>query len=146
MLGRGDNMQALTGARAPAIEDPDIAEWLNLLDRINIALISTEGPEARRLLRGLGPRRHAHACARLLLERERLVSEIESLGVCSLEKRNGSPPTCSFNESLHGDYVKLADAFVKCALLANQMGKISLTHWLLDRARMHQLQARFLLT
>jgi hypothetical protein len=146
MLGRGDNMEALSRTSTLSVEDSDIAEWLDLFDRLNIALESTGGPEARRIFRGLGPRRHAHAYLRLLRERQRLVVEIECLGVCSFEKRVGSAPASSFHESLHGDYVKLANAFVKCALLANQMEKISLTHWLLDRARMHQQQAKFLLT
>ena len=45
-----------------------------------------------------------------------------------------------------GDYAKLADAFVECALLATRMGNVSLTRWLLERARMHRQQALFLLT
>ena len=138
-------MEATSGATTTPLEAAEIAAWLGLFDRLNITLVSTGGPEAQRVFRGLGPRRHAHAYRRLLRERERLVVEIESLGVSTIEKR-AAPSGGAFHESLNDDYVKLAEAFVKCALLATRMGNISLTQWLLDRARVHRQQALFLLT
>ena len=138
-------MEATIGATTTPLEGSDLAAWLGLFDRLNITLVSTGGPEARRVLRGLGPRRHAHAYRRLLRERERLILEIESLGVSAIEKRT-APSGCAFHEGLNDDYAQLADAFVKCALLATRMGNIALTKWLLDRARMHRQQALFLLT
>jgi hypothetical protein len=146
MLGHGDNMEATNWETTPRLEECDIAAWLELFDLLNVTLMSTGGPEAKRVFRGLGPRRHAHACRRLVRERQRLVVEIEKLGVGSIEERLGTKGTSSFCDSLDSDYVKLADAFVKCAVLATRMGNISLTQWLLDRARTHRQQALFLLT
>lgn len=138
-------MEATIGATTTPLGEPDLAAWLDLFDRLNMTLASTAGPEARRLLRGLGPRRHEHAHLRLLRERERLIAELENLGVGSIEGRTAPSGEVALHESLDDDYVKLADAFVNCALLANRAGNISLTRWLLERARMHRQQAQFLL-
>lgn len=139
-------MEATIGATTTPLAEPDLSAWLGLFDRLNITLVSTGGPEARRLFRGLGPRRHAHAYHRLLRERERLIVEFDNLGVSSIGERTAASREVAFHESLNDDYAKLADAFVECALLATRMGNVSLTRWLLERARMHRQQALFLLT
>jgi len=136
-------------AKAPAlIEEIDIESWLHLFARLDVTLMVVGGAEALRIFRALGPQRRAHAQQHLLLERQRLILEMQGMGVCPLLE--GGTPLAS---DLPGDegtldthYELLAQAYARCAPVAERLGRFALRQWLLDRAHMHRQHALFFLT
>lgn len=136
-------------ASGPApMEVEDFPQWLHLFDRIGVTLISVSGAEAQRIFRALGPQRQAHAYQRLLLERQRLIAEMQDMGVCPLFWEEGaalaSGLSCESALDIH--YELLAQAFAQCAPIALRLERFALRHWLLARAHMHRQHALFLLT
>ena len=139
-------MEANGPAPVVLLDEADIEPWLLLLDRLNATLVSAAGPAALRIFRALGPRRRANAHRRLLRERQRLVLEIERIGVHPAEGTALHASDRPGEATLDTDYEVLADAFARCAPIAHRLGKSALRQWLLDRARMHRQHALFLLT
>ena len=139
-------MEATSPVLTSPLDEADIEPWLRLLDRLDVTLMSAGGPEALRLFRALGPRRRADAHRRLVRERQKLVVEIEAIGVRQVGGRM-QPAASPYTEGgLDTDYAKLAEAFATCATLAHRQGWNALKQWLLERARMHRLHAQFLVT
>ncbi|MDM0037928.1 hypothetical protein QTH89_15985 [Variovorax sp. J22G21] len=128
------------------IEEKDIEPWLHLFARIDVTLMSVSGAEAQRIFRALGPHRRANAHQRLLLERRRLILELQDMGVCPIQ--GGALPAWGSpcEGSPGANYELLAQAFAQCALAADRLGKFALRRWLLDRAHMHRQHALFLST
>jgi len=128
------------------MDEEDIEPWLHLFDRLDVTLMSVAGPEAQRIFRALGPQRRANARQRLLHERRRLILEMQSMGVCPIEEgaRLASGLPCEGTLDTH--YELLAQAFARCAPIAQRLGKLALREWLLGRAHMHRQHALFLLT
>ena len=139
-------MDAIQPAPAAPLDEADIEPWLRLFDRLDATLASAGGPDALRVFRALGPRRFANAHRRLLRERQRLVIELGGIGVCPIEGRMLPPSGTSGEGTLDTDYENLAEAFARCALIAQRLEKLALKQWLLDRARMHRQHALFLAT
>ncbi len=128
----------------PPLEDADAELWLRLFVRLEMTLAAAGGSEARRIFRALGPRRFANAHKRLASERQKLVMEMVSIGVCPLEGRMLPSPGPPSEGGLDTDFAKLADAFASCAPVAQRLGRVALKQWLLERARMHRQHALFL--
>jgi len=139
-------MEAIQPTLAAPPDEADVEPWLRLFDRLDATLASAGGPEALRVFRALGPRRFANAHRRLLRERQRLVVEIESIGVCPVEGRMLSPSGTPGEGTLDTGYENLAEAFARCAPIAQGLKKFALKQWLLERARMHRQHALFLAT
>jgi hypothetical protein len=133
-------------AQAAMLDEADIESWLRLFDCLDATLASAGGPEALRIFRALGPRRFAYAHRRLLRERQRLAIEIEGIGICPAEGRTLPSSRAPGEKALDTDYENLAEAFARCAPIAQRLGKPALKQWLLGRARMHRQHAMFLVT
>jgi len=133
-------------APAAPLEQADLEPWVRLVDRLDATLAAAGGQEAQRIFRAFGPRRRADAHRRLVRERQRLVLEIASIGVCLVEGGLLPPFGPSSEGSLDTDYHILAKAFARCAPIAHRLGKLALRQWLLERARMHRQHALFLMT
>ena len=139
-------MKARSPASTPPLADADIEPWLRLFDQLDVTLMSAKGPEAQRVFRALGPFRWANAHRRLVRERQRLAMEIESMGVRPVEGRVLVAAGSRAAGSLDTDYAKLAEAFARCAPIAQSLRRKALKQWLLERARMHRQHALFLAT
>jgi len=124
----------------------EIKPWLFLLARLDATLHASESPESMRIFRILGPRRYKNARRRLLLERKKLTVEIERIGICPVEEWPMHYPAISNPIAVDSNYEYLADAFANCAPIALKMGNMALYQWMIERARMHLQQARFLST
>jgi hypothetical protein len=136
-------------ANEPAlIEEKDIESWQHLVARLDVTLMLVGGAEAQRIFRALGPQRRAHALQHLLLERQRLILEMQGMGVCALLLEGSPPPASGFpcEGALDTCYELLAQAYARCVPLAERMERLALRRWLLDRTHMHRQHALFFLT
>lgn len=136
-------------ANEPALieEEIDIDSWLHLFARLDVTLMVVGGAQAQRIFRAQGPQRRAHAQQHLLLERQKLVLEMQGMGVCPLLEEGALLALGLSSEgALDTHYELLAQAYARCAPIAERLERFALRQWLLDRAHMHRQHALFLLT
>ena len=131
-------MKASGSLPTPPFDAVNAEPWLTLFDRLDVTLQSAGGPQAQRVFRALGPRRRAHALRRLMQERQRLVVEFANIGVRLALGHVATAQRLRADASLDTDYARLAEAFERCATVAQRLEKSALHRWLLERSRMHR--------
>ncbi|WP_432729826.1 hypothetical protein [Variovorax sp. W6] len=136
---------------APSSEFFQPEQWLHLLEQLDIILATVQGDDSNPILRRFGPRRRNAIVRRLMLERSRLVKEMEAFGQESLLNfaRNnplaGASPSAA-RRHLDVEFRLLGEAFDQCSKDLSPDRQAALRKWLLARSHMHQEHARFLQT
>ncbi|NVM92697.1 hypothetical protein FHT32_006389 [Variovorax sp. SG517] len=134
----------------PSSEFFQAGQWLRLLEQLDIILATVQGDDANPILRRFGPRRRNAIVRRLMLERSRLVKEMEAFGQVALLDfaRNNGPVAGASPTRRHLDveFKLLGEAFDQCSRDLSPDTQASLRKWLLARSHMHKEHARFLQT
>jgi len=136
-------------APAASMEFFQPEQWLHLLEQMDIILATVQGDDSNPILRRFGPRRRNAIVRRLMLERSRLVKEMEAFGQEALLNfaRNNSPPGAPpSRRHLDVEFRLLGEAFDQCSKDLSPDKQAALRKWLLARSHMHQEHARFLQT
>lgn len=119
--------------------------WLQLLAQLQHLIDETEGPDARRAFRSLGPSRCATARRQLRLQQSRLIFEANQLGMLidahALAKAVRGLPD---HDDLGAEYLSLASSFSMVTETALQRGNTRLATWLAQRAHLHVEHSLFL--
>lgn len=136
-------------APAASMEFFQPEQWLHLLEQMDIVLATVQGDDSNPILRRFGPRRRNAIVRRLMLERSRLVKEMEAFGqeaLLNFARNNslaGAPPS---RRHLDVEFRLLGEAFDQCSKDLSPDKQAALRKWLLARSHMHQEHARFLQT
>ena len=136
-------------APAASMEYFQPEQWLHLLEQMDIVLATVQGDDSNPILRRFGPRRRNAIVRRLMLERSRLVKEMEAFGqeaLLNFARNNspaGAPPS---RRHLDVEFRLLGEAFDQCSKDLSPDKQAALRKWLLARSHMHQEHARFLQT
>lgn len=136
-------------APAASMEFFQPEQWLHLLEQMDIILATVQGDDSNPILRRFGPRRRNAIVRRLMLERSRLVKEMEAFGqeaLLNFARNNspaGAPPS---RRHLDVEFRLLGEAFDQCSKDLSPDTQAALRKWLLARSHMHQEHARFLET
>lgn len=136
-------------APAASMEFFQPEQWLHLLEQMDIILATVQGDDSNPILRRFGPRRRSAIVRRLMLERSRLVKEMEAFGqeaLLNFARNNslaGAPPS---RRHLDVEFRLLGEAFDQCSKDLSPDKQAALRKWLLARSHMHQEHARFLQT
>lgn len=136
-------------APAASMEFFQPEQWLHLLEQMDIILATVQGDDSNPILRRFGPRRRNAIVRRLMLERSRLVKEMEAFGQEALLNfaRNNSPAgALPSRRHLDVEFRLLGEAFDQCSKDLSPDKQAALRKWLLARSHMHQEHARFLET
>lgn len=136
-------------APAASMEFFQPEQWLHLLEQMDIILATVQGDDSNPILRRFGPRRRNAIVRRLMLERSRLVKEMQAFGQESLlrfAQSNPIPGTSPSRRHLDVEFKLLGEAFDQCSKDLSPDKQAALRKWLLARSHMHQEHARFLET
>jgi hypothetical protein len=126
----------------------EAAAWRMLaaqLDRTTSVAGSWDAAQAFGLL---GPRRWANACRYLARERQRLAMELQRLGLAGLlgPRPDAEAPglVWAADGRLPAEFAALAQAYERCAQVADCLARAELALWLASRARIHHEHALLL--
>ena len=142
-------------APAASMEFFQPEQWRHLLEQMDIILATVQGDDSNPILRRFGPRRRNAIVRRLMLERSRLVREMEAFGQESLLRfaqgnpipgTSGTSGTSPSRRHLDVEFKLLGEAFDQCSKDLSPDTQAALRKWLLARSHMHQEHARFLET
>lgn len=120
----------------------EAAAWRVLAAQLERTISVASSWDAAQAFGLLGPRRWANACRYLARERQRLAMELRRLGFQGLlgttQAAHAPGVVWAADGRLPAEFAALAQAYERCALLADGPERADLARWLASRAHIHR--------